>query len=243
MQSTYLRNKFYICWPKVLVVLGMVALSISANGQGYVNMNNPSYDDRFISYGFLIGIHNTSYRLEYSDDFITNGLDTVHSILPKRSPGFSVGFIVNMNLGDFFDVRILPKVAFYEHELEYNYTDESQLIKLKESTVVELPLVFKYKSNRRGNMRMYTVGGIKPGFETSGKNDLESSIETLNIRRFNLSAEAGIGFDLYFPLFKFSPEIRFSKGMRNILSDTPSLYSAGISRLQTSTINFYLLFQ
>ena len=218
-------------------------MALSSRGQGYAHMNNPNYDDRLISYGFLIGLHNTAYKLEYSDAFVTNTLDTLHSILPTRSPGFSVGFIVNMSLGEFFDVRILPKVAFYEHDLEYNFTDESQIIKLKESTVVELPIVLKYKSARRGNVRMYTVAGLKPGFETSGKNDLESTLETLHVRRFNLSTEIGLGFDLYFPLFKFSPEIRFSKGMRNMLSDTPSIYSAGISRLQTNTINFYLLFQ
>ena len=243
MQGSNLRYKLHLRGSKVVLILLMALFVHKSYGQGYAQMNNPNYDDRFIAYGFLIGLHNTAYKLQYSDAFVTNSLDTVHSILPRWSPGFSLGFIVNMNLGEYFDLRTLPKVAFYERALEYNYTDESQQVKLKESTVVEIPIVLKYKSARRKNIRMYTVGGIKPGFKTSGKNDLESGLETLNIKRVNVSAEFGFGFDLYFPLFKFSPELRFSKGLVNVLGDQQNIYSAGVARLRTNTINFYLLFQ
>ena len=243
MQNSNLRHKLYLQRAKIVIVSLFILLTVQSFGQGYVLMNNPNYDNKKIAYGFLIGLHNTAYKMQYSEAFVTNKLDTVHSILPRQSPGFSLGFIVNLNLNEFLDLRTLPKVAFYERALEYNFTNEIQQVKLKESTVVEIPVVLKYKSTRRGNVRMYTVSGLKPGFKTSGKNEFDSGLENLNIKQFNLSAEFGFGFDLYFPLFKFSPELRFSKGLINVLSDEPSIYSAGISRLRTSTINFYLLFQ
>ncbi len=241
MQKPYFWNKLNIQGAKIAAIVVFSLVSYQALSQ--YGVNNPYYDNRKVAYGFLIGLHSTAYRLEYNEAFVTNQLDTVHSILPKWSPGFSLGFIVNLNLNEYLDLRTLPKVAFYERSLEYNYTNELQQTKLKESTVVELPIVLKYKSARRGNVRMYTVGGIKPGFKTSGRSDLDTGLETLNIVRTNLSAELGFGFDLYFPLFKFSPEIRFSKGLINVLSDEPSIYSAGIERLRTNTINIYLLFQ
>lgn len=244
MQTTNVRYKLNLCGYKGLIVLCIVLLfSARSMGQNYLQVNNPNYDDRFLSYGFLIGIHSTAFKLHYSDLFVSNDFDTLHSIQPLRSPGFSLGFIVNFGIYEFLDVRILPKVAFYEHTLEYNFTDESLISKLKESTVVEFPVMLKYKSTRRKNSRMYMVTGFKPAIEASGRTDLELSSERLNIQRFNLSYDFGFGFDIYFPLFKFSPEVRFSKGLSNMLTGAPNIYSAGIDRLSTNTVNFYLLFQ
>ena len=90
---------------------------------------------------------------------------------------------------------------------------------------------------------MYFVGGITPGFEASGTSDLEENAELLQIKRFNATAEFGLGLDIYYPLFKFSPEIRFSKGMVNLLSDKKNDLSAGIDRLSSNVIALYLHFQ
>ena len=70
-----------------------------------------------------------------------------------------------------------------------------------ESTMVEVPLLLKYKSERRGNIRMYMIGGVKPGIEASGKN--EETRAELKIKGSNLSLEAGFGFDLYYPFLSF----------------------------------------
>ncbi len=245
MQNAYIRNKFNLRWAKIVgIVLLVSVLANLSYAQRNVAMNNPNYDDRFLSYGFLIGIHTTTYQLKYSDRFVSNELDSLYSISPSWSPGFSLGFIVNMRLSEFFDLRLLPKVSFYEHKLEYIRLDAPIIEELVETTVVEFPLVLKYKSERRGNFRMYMVGGIKPGLEASGKNDVdEISKENLNIRSFNLSADVGFGVDMYYPLFKFSPEIRFSKGITNMLGTAPNDLSAGIDRLNTNTVTLYLLFQ
>ena len=243
METFDIWDKFYIHRKKIAIAFCLVCLFFSAEAQRNTAMNNPNYDNRKFSYGFLIGVHTSRYVLKYSDKFISNALDTVHSILPIYSPGFSLGFIVNHRITEFFDVRVLPKVSFYEHLLEYNYTNDAQTLLLKESTIIELPLMLKYKSARRGNSRMYVVGGMKPAISASGKGDKDSEFNNINIQRGNISADLGFGFDIYFPLFKFSPELRISKGLSNMLSSKTNKYSEGISRLSTSTFNFYLLFQ
>ncbi|QSE97672.1 type IX secretion/gliding motility protein PorT/SprT [Fulvivirga lutea] len=243
MQATHIWDKLYLHRTKVVFALLILLLAKPALSQRNVEMNNPNYDDRFLSYGFLIGLHTTTYQLKYSDRFVSRELDTLYSISPSWSPGFSLGFIVNMNMSEFLDIRLLPKVSFYEHRLEYQSLDSTPLEELVETTVVELPLLLKYKSERRGNFRMYMVGGVKPGFEASGKNDVdEVSKENLDIKAFNLSLDVGFGIDMYYPLFKFSPEIRFSKGITNMLDGDNDL-SAGIDRLNTNTVTLYLLFQ
>lgn len=247
MQTAYLWHKLYLYSKKIAPVLIVCLATVTpglAQQYRWVNQNNPNYDNRKISYGFLIGLHTTAYQLKYSDQFVTPSLDTVYSVEPGWSPGFSLGFIVNYRLADLLDFRVTPKVAFYENTLLYRYTDDTpNEEKLVETTMVELPLLLKYKSERRGNIRMYMVGGVKPGLEASGKKNQEYAANAVGITKMNLSLDVGFGFDLYYPLFKFSPELRFSRGVVDILDNTTNKYGQPLSRLNTNTITLYLLFQ
>jgi hypothetical protein len=248
MQATHFWHKFNLLGRKIILpILLFMAMSNIAHAQFFnkwARENNPNYDNRKISYGFLIGIHTTAYQLKYAETFVNNPVySDIHAIMPPWTAGFSLGFIVNLRLNEFTDLRLLPKVAFYEHKIEYQFIDESIETQMIETAMVEFPLVLKYKSMRRGNIRMYMVGGVKPSFEASGKANLESVQEEINIRGGNLSLETGIGFDLYYPLFKFSPEIRYSRGMVNILGDRDNFYSRALSRVNTHNISIYFLFQ
>ncbi len=245
MQIINLWHKFNLHWYKIAAVAIIILLaSADSFSQRRIEQHNPNYDNRFLSYGFLLGIHTSTYQLKYSDQFVGPGLDSLYAINPKWSAGFTLGFIVNLNVADFLDIRLLPQVSFYEHFLEYERLDNPNINELVETTVVEFPLLLKYKSERRGNFRMYFVGGVKPGLEASGKNDIdEISKENIDIKVFNVSADVGFGLDIYYPLFKFSPEIRFSKGITNMLGPNDQDFGAGIDRLNTNTITLYLLFQ
>ena len=241
MRSTDFRNKFAV--PGLQIAL-LLLLCFTAEAQHYkwARRNNPEFDQRKISYGFMIGLHTSAYEVKYSDNFVTQNFDTVHSVQGSFSTGFSLGFLINMRLHEFLDLRIMPKAGFYNHKLTYyftNYTTKTQLI---ETTMVELPILLKYKSMRRGNVRMYMVGGFTPGIEASGKND-QSTTGSLDIKRFNLSLDAGIGFDFYFPLFKLSQEIRFSRGIVDMLGSEPSVYREPLKYINTNTISVYFIFQ
>ncbi len=214
----------------------------------FANKNNPNYDERRkLTYGFLIGLHNSAYQIKYADRFVTQAFDTVFSIEPNWKRGFVLGFIVNYRVAEFLDFRITPQVGFYEHSLTYRYTDLSNNPKDNEQTIettmVELPILFKYKSVRRGNIRMYMIGGVKPGIEAAGRKDLDALTTRLAVTEFNFALEGGLGFDFYYPLFKFSPEIRFSRGLNNLLKDTDNPFGQPLKRINTNTITVYLLFQ
>jgi Outer membrane protein beta-barrel domain len=228
-----------------LLIFFLCVASVEAVSQNFhwAKRNNPEYDKRRISYGFSIGLHTTAYQIKYDEDFVTPKYDTVHSIQPSFSPGFSLGFLVNLRFNDQLDLRLMPKASFYEHRLNYYYTDRTEKFQLVETTMVEFPLLLKYKSQRRGNVRMYVVGGLTPAFEARNKGDLESTTSRIEIQKGNLSLDTGIGFDFYFPLFKLSPEIRFSKGLLNLLSGGNSVFSDPIKRINSNTISVYFIFQ
>ena len=243
MRPTYVRHKFSLLGLQIAVLLLMSWVGADAQHYKWARRNNPEFDQRKISYGFMIGIHTSAYQIKYSDKFVTQSFDTVQSVQGSFSPGFSLGFLVNLRLNEVLDLRIMPKAGFYTHKLTYYFTDNTTRSQQIETTMVEVPLLLKYKSMRRGNVRMYMLGGITPGIEASGKNDALSSTESLSVKRGNVSLDAGIGFDFYFPLFKFSQELRFSRGIVDILGSQPSSYSEPLKSINTNTISVYFIFQ
>jgi hypothetical protein len=245
MQAAYVWNKLTVHRNKITFAFALCFILAQAEAQHFkwARQNNPDYDKRKISYGFMIGLHTSAYQVKYSDQFVTQNFDTVHSVMAPFSPGFSLGFLVNYRIHEVLDLRLMPKAGFYNHKLEYNYTDETQQQQNIETTLLEFPLLLKYKSMRRGNVRMYMIGGMTSAFELSGKNDIQSATANLDIKKSNFSLDAGLGFDFYFPLFKFSQEIRFSKGVSNMLGPDTSIYKDPLKRLNTNTISIYFIFQ
>jgi hypothetical protein len=243
MQSSNTRHQFNLHWHKIIAGFVLLALCSPLQAQNDPKENLLDYDMEWIHYGFLIGVHESKYRIQYSDEYASDFLDTLHSIVPGQLPGWKVGFIVDMALHEYLSFRILPTVGFYENDLTYRYTDGRELRELKPATMVELPLLLKLKSARRGNIAMYALGGINPAFEAAGKGDQFDTEERLALRDWNVSIDAGIGFDLYFPLFKFSPEVRYSWGMRNMLNDIPTDYDVALKKLTYQNITVYITFE
>lgn len=243
MQNAHFRYKLPLRSLQVALLGVLVFASAEAQHFKWARRNNPEFDRRKISYGFSIGIHTSAYQLKYSDQFVDQNFDTVHSVMASFTPGFSLGFLVNYRFNDVLDLRLMPKAGFYNHKLTYFFTDNSTKQQIVETTMVEFPLLLKYKSMRRGNVRMYMIGGFTPAIEASGKNDIQGSTANIDIVNYNFSADVGLGFDFYFPLFKFSQEIRFSKGLVNMLGTDPSVYAAPLKQLNTNTISVYFIFQ
>jgi hypothetical protein len=218
-------------------------MSFPAFSQNANKENLTDYENEWIHYGFHMGIHNSRYRIKYADLYTSPYLDSLHSVVPQKSPGWRVGFVVDMRLTDYLDVRLLPTVGFYENTLTYRYTDGRQIDELKDATTFEMPIMLKYKSSRRGNIAMYAVGGVNPAIEVAGKGDNFDPQNNLELKNFNFSIDAGIGFDLYFPLFKFSPEFRYSWGLRNMLPDKPGALSEPFESLTFENYAFYITFE
>ena len=255
MQTINIWNKLNLFCKKggsLKIFFALIAfLMVSEKGvsQNIKTINLPNSDERRLHYGFLIGIHTSGYQTKYAPAFVRDSIrfresltnmDSVTAIDGSYRPGFSLGFILNVKLTDYVDFRFVPQVAFYEHEVIYSYHNQEPNHQLLEATQVEFPLLLRYKSERRGNSRMYLIGGINPSFEAKGKNDEEGE-EKLNLKDTNLAVEFGFGIDIYYPFFKFSPEIRFSKGITN-LRDNNNSYSLGLERVSMNTVTLFLQF-
>lgn len=243
MQIFNLRYQLHIHRHQVIVVLLLLSAILPARAQQVVKENLIDYDAQWIHYGFLIGMHESRYRIQYADIYADPSMDSLHSIVPSNRAGWKVGFVVDMSLQKYLSFRVLPTVGFYEYELTYRYTDLTNKTEIKPVTTVELPLMLKYKSARRGNIGMYITGGINPSIEAAGKGDQYLSQSNLELKNFNIATDVGLGFDLYFPYFKFSPEVRYSWGMRNMLSGHENAYSTPLQRLTYENMGFFMTFE
>ncbi|MBU2888008.1 PorT family protein [Gilvimarinus agarilyticus] len=205
-------------------------------------LNLPRFDEEKWHFGFLLGLHTSNYRSEYKDDFVTPSFDTLHSVVPPSKMGFKIGFIVDYHIFETLDVRITPTVSFNQLQLDYRFTNGEVIEELRDPTYVELPILLKYKSVRRRNRRMYVLGGINPAIKAASSKEKESK-DRLLTKGYNLSLDVGVGMDLYQPLYKFSPEIRYSFGLIDVLEDQPNDFSAPLRSLSIHTIAFYITFE
>lgn len=209
---------------------------------GRINLSG--YDDVKTHFGFLLGLHSSYYRFDYSADYISLDFSDLHSIHSKSLPGFKLGFISDFSLYYPFDLRTLLQVSFSEFRMDYYYLDGSVFSDIRPSTFLESPILLKYKSKRRKNHRMFIIAGLKPSLEIGAKNKDEAGKDILDLRSFDVSFELGFGSDIFFQLFKLSPEIRYSRGLRNILNKKNlNIYNRPIDKIIVHNISFFFTFE
>ena len=63
------------------------------------------------------------------------------------------------------------------------------------------------------------------------------------VKKHDLLYELGFGVDIYFEFFKFSPEIKASFGLNNILVDDDTQFTDSIDKLYTRSFLFSVTFE
>jgi hypothetical protein len=254
MHTAHLWHLYPLRSKKIILPLALLALlaseslaqGLQTNKKNFYGINQGDYEHRRMHYGFFLALHSTTFRIQHSDLFVpTNppNADSSVAITPKNIPGFGLGILMNYRFARYFSVRVLPTVSFYNREIQYRFAGGFQSSQTKESTNIELPILLKYQSERRDNIRMYLVAGIKASIEANTKKK-EGAGERLSTSNKDLAIEYGAGFDLFYEFVKFSPEIRFSHGLLNLLDrNRINLYNAGLNRVSTHTVSLYLHFE
>jgi len=248
MHSTHIWHQFRLYRSKVIftavsAILLFVSIQ-SSSAQDRSIRNLPFFDNQKFHYGFLIGVGVSRFKMQYADEYISPDLDTLHSLVPSGAAGFKLGFVVDYHFNDVLDVRLNPTVSFNQLKVDYRFTSGDKTQSLSDPTFVEMPIMLKYKSIRRENTRMYVLAGINPAFRVSGNKEKNDETERLLLKNFNFSIEFGAGFDLYQTLFKFSPEVRYSWGLLDMIDKSePNRFTIPIERLAIHTITFYITFE
>uniref|UniRef100_UPI0040485604 type IX secretion/gliding motility protein PorT/SprT n=1 Tax=Roseivirga sp. TaxID=1964215 RepID=UPI0040485604 len=242
MQATHFWYKLYLHRPKIIFLLVLLLSKAAFAQKEPLVMHRIGTDDKLIKYGFFLGYHQNYYGIKYSDAFSTVDYDNVSSIVAQKNSGFNLGFMVNFRLDDQFIVRFVPvKIGLYQQLVSYNLTDGTVDEQLIESTRIEPGIYLKYRSIRRDNLRMYVIAGASASVR-SGKAEELTTTDRLEIRKGDIKLEVGFGLENYFEFFKFAPEIRYSRGLMNVINPNDNFYSNGIDRITTHNFSIYLHF-
>ena len=158
----------------VLIFLALFSgLSLQAQNKFRPSLNLSGSDEELWNFGVLFGNYPES-----SQDWIE---------------GFNVRLIAERNLLERLDLRIEPGVIFGKLIPNTNDLELS-------STEIQIPLVFKYSSNRASNVNPFVLGGYQPAFRFDNQE---------LIHYF----EAGFGFDFYLRKSKAALHMRLNKNL------------------------------
>jgi hypothetical protein len=208
--------------------------------------NLPRYDKRRIHFGFTLGINSSDFVIDRVGDLKIR--DTIYSVESESVSGLNLGILSDLRIGDNFDIRFIPTLSFGQRNLNYHfiYNDsvESFTQKNIESTYLEFPLIFKFKSQRRNNYRVYVLAGAKYAIDMVSQAKVKSKEkDVVKLLRNDYGYEVGIGFDFYLSYFKFSPEIKMYNGLRNLILKENTQFVTPIDALYAKTFVISFMFE
>jgi len=212
----------------LLVLLGGTQLpsALAQHNQGS-NLNYLDFAQKPYYFGITLGYNSSNYRIFHSKDFIRN--DSFARAESVTGPGFNLGIVSNLRIGEYFDIRFLPTLSFAEHSIRYTPPRSGRIINRPiESVLVELPFHVRYKSATYHDFRLFVIGGVKYSFDVASDSRTRQAAGLVKIAPTDFQIEYGAGIQFFFPYFIFSPEIKVSQGLNNIL-----IYN---DKLQQSTV-------
>jgi hypothetical protein len=208
------------------------------------NQWNPFYDySRKYHFGFSIGFNSGSFKYKYSDLWYNQ--DSIKKVENVKYPGVCLGFVADLHIKEYFNLRFLPSFLISQRDMVYYNNNNRKTVRELESAMIEFPILLKFKSSRHQNMRFYAIAGIKYSIDlASDKGATEDPTRPkLILEPHNYGVEAGTGLDLYFKYFKFSPEIKFSRGLNNVLIVDDRIYSKVFKSFHSNFTYFTLYFE
>lgn len=233
-KAAHIKSPIFLC----LLALLLLPLYISAQKPRVQNL--PKYDYKKYHFGFTLGFTDMDFRVRRTEDF--KDLDSLFTIEPQSQYGFNIGIVSSMRLFEYFDLRFVPTLTFGDRTLEYNlkFQDTLRYLYKKniESTLIDLPITLKYKSQRINNFRAYVLGGARYSIDLASQADKKSENRDVlvKIKRNDFSGELGVGFDFYLNYFKFGTELKMAYGVRDLLKRESNIYTKGIEKLSSKVL-------
>jgi Outer membrane protein beta-barrel domain len=229
--------------------LGLILLLTLAFAQVQAQENLPSYDRQRLRFGFSLGFNSSNLKVFTKPNYFAS--DTLYSIAPSAGPGFNIGIVSNLMINRYMDLRFTPNLAFVDRKLSYQFADVGKnTTRNIESTYVDLPLTLKLRTIRHRNVGFYVIGGIKYSYDVisqkkveKGEDPFDEATRKVKLTNQDLSYEWGFGWDFYYQYFKFSPEIKFSYGTRDLFKPETHLYSRPIDRILSRAIVLTFYFE
>jgi len=252
----------------LFLFFALLVISFATHAQVNKVPNLKLYDYKPIHFGFIIAANEMNFVIETKDnlnelyfsgkqlpqiDLPIFPVDSamIYGITPEPTLGFSVGIVGDLRLGEYFNFKAVPSLAFGSRLINYDLRllqdgDTIPFVSTQKinSTFVDFPFYIKYKSKRLHNMRAYVFGGIKFSFDLASQaNKQEEDNYEPKLYRTDTYGLIGAGVDIYMNWFKFGIEFNMSYGLRDILVREDNIYTGGIESLRSKIFMLTFTFE
>jgi len=209
---------------------------LSATAQTNKSYNYMDFQRKPYYFGLSLGINSTGYKVNHSNHFINN--DSVMIAEGRNGSGFNLHMIANLKIGEYFDFRLSPGFSFAERKFSFvkQHEGEKPIERKLESVFLDIPFILRYKSRPYKDMRLYALAGLKYSFDVASNAKSRKAETLVKISPHDFQYEFGAGMQFFFPYFIFSPEIKVSRGLGNILIYNHFLNDAKILEDVSSSI-------
>ncbi|MCB0631729.1 MAG: PorT family protein [Lewinella sp.] len=246
MYTLNARSLFHLSWRKVafllLLLLGLCPLLLQGQRRDLGNYNFYDFQTKPYYFGITLAINRASFLPFRSRDFIYS--DSIQSVESIDGPGFNLGIVTNLKIGQYFDFRFLPTLSFAERNLRYDRESRVRDFTQRKvtSVLVEMPFHFRYKSAPYRDKRLFVIAGIKYNFDVASDSRTRQAETLVKISPHDFAIEYGAGIQFFFPYFIFSPEFKVSHGIGNTLIFNPNLEESTVLEKilsRTFTVSFH----
>ena len=240
MQHLLRRKIIYIIIP--VLMLPSIAFSQFRNV-----LNLEDHDDKSFHFGIHLGVNRAHFNFTHHPLFLQR--DSVMGIESINSTGINLAWLVNIRMGEHFDLRTYPlSLVFTEKAFQYNlkYPDkpagESDItIKKVQGITLALPLQIKFTSDRINNFKVYMMGGGRLEYDLAATAGSKKAENLIKLKPLDYGIDASIGFHFYFPFFVLTPEVKIGWGLANLHSRDEDLkFSNTIDQINSRTLTFSL---
>jgi hypothetical protein len=220
---------------RIFIALLILLLSWQAHAQ--FNYNEMS--KKTIYFGIAMGLNVADFKIINAP--LTARNDSIHFIRTRVGPGFNLGIIGNYQFHKYFDLRFIPTLSFSDKNIVYTDLNNNNIVKDISSIYLDFPVQLRFKSDPIKDFRVYGIAGMRYDYDLASNVKARQAPDIIKLQKNDVAAEIGIGFMIYFPYFILSPEFKVSRGVVNILAQTPGLiYSRTMQALYSRTFTFTL---
>jgi len=210
--------------------------------------NLPKFDLQYYHFGFVLSLNTSNLIIDFKEP---SPQDTnLIAIKNLSKSGFNLGMVASLDLSGNWHIRFIPTLTFSERALEYTFILEDgsteKIQKDINSTYIDFPILFKYRTNRMNNTAPYVLLGAQFSIDVASQKDVDNTNAKdiiIKLDNTNFSGSAGVGVDFFLPYFKFGIELKANIGIKNLLIDDNTNFSAPLESLRSQSIMLSFTFE